>query len=95
LDIGLVKQLAENHESLIIVEEGAAGGFGAQVMHAMARMGLLDRGLKIRSLTLPDEFTEQAKPETMYAKAGLDHKGILHAALGTIGAVASRSKSTA
>ena len=95
LDHDLIKRLAENHESLIIVEEGAAGGFGAQVMHAMARMGLLDRGLKIRSLALPDEFTEQAKPEVMYAHAGLDHKGIILAALQTIGKVALAGVSTA
>ena len=95
LDHDLIKRLAENHESLIIVEEGAAGGFGAQVMHAMARMSLLDRGLKIRSLTLPDEFTEQAKPEAMYAHAGLDHKGIILAALQTIGKVAIAGASTA
>ena len=95
LDYDLIKRLAENHESLIIVEEGAAGGFGAQVMHAMARMGLLDRGLKIRSLTLPDEFTEQAKPEVMYAHAGLDHRGLVRTALETIGKVALSGASTA
>ena len=95
LDYDLIKRLAENHESLIIVEEGAAGGFGAQVMHAMARMGLLDRGLKIRSLTLPDEFTEQAKPEAMYAHAGLDHRGLVRTALETIGKVALSGASTA
>lgn len=75
------RRLARNHEILVIVEEGAAGGFGAQVLHFMARDGLLDIGLKIRSLTLPDEFTDQAKPEVMYAKAGLDHKGIVAAAI--------------
>ncbi len=95
LDHDLIKRLAENHESLIIVEEGAAGGFGAQVMHAMARMGLLDRGLKIRSLALPDEFTEQAKPEAMYAHAGLDHRGLVRTALETIGKVALSGASTA
>jgi 1-deoxy-D-xylulose-5-phosphate synthase len=95
LDHDLIKRLAENHESLIIVEEGAAGGFGAQVMHAMARMGLLDRGLKVRSLTLPDEFTEQAKPEAMYAHAGLDHRGLVRSALETIGKVELSGASTA
>jgi 1-deoxy-D-xylulose-5-phosphate synthase len=81
LDHDLIKRLALNHEILIIVEEGAPGGFGAQVLHVMAMNGWLDRGLKIRSLTLPDEFTEQAKPEVMYAKAGLDHKGIVATAM--------------
>ncbi|MBG1232155.1 1-deoxy-D-xylulose-5-phosphate synthase [Aestuariivirga litoralis] len=89
LDVDLIKRLAENHEALIMVEEGAAGGFGAQVMHEMAKLGLLDRGLKIRSLTLPDEFTEQAKPEVMYAKAGLDQKGIVASALQALGVAAS------
>ncbi len=81
LDEAMIRRLAKNHEILVIVEEGAAGGFGAQVLHFMARDGLLDIGLKIRSLTLPDEFTDQAKPEVMYAKAGLDHKGIIAAAI--------------
>ncbi len=88
LDQTLIRRLAENHEILIIVEEGAAGGFGAQVLHFMASNNLLDQGLKIRSLTLPDEFTEQAKPEVMYAKAGLDHKGIVATAMAALGNVA-------
>ncbi|MDE2383340.1 MAG: 1-deoxy-D-xylulose-5-phosphate synthase [Alphaproteobacteria bacterium] len=85
LDVDLITRLAENHEMLVLVEEGAAGGFGAQVMHALARLGLLDRGLKLRSLTLPDEFTEQAKPEVMYARAGLDHRGIVASVLQAFG----------
>ncbi len=85
LDMALIRRLARNHEALIIVEEGASGGFGAQVMHAMAKDGLLDIGLKIRSLTLLDEFTEQAKPEIMYARAGLDQKGIVAAAASALG----------
>ena len=76
LDRRLIRQLAQNHEVLITVEEGATGGFGAQVLQFMAHDGLLDRHLKIRTLTMPDEFTEQAKPEVMYAMAGLDYKGI-------------------
>ena len=68
-----------------MVEEGASGGFGAQILHFMARAGLLDQGLKIRSLTLPDEFTEQAKPEVMYARAGLDHTGIVATAKAALG----------
>ena len=85
LDMDLIKQLASNHEMLITLEEGATGGFGAQVLHALAKLGLLDRGLKIRTLTLPDEFTQQAKPEVMYAQAGLDRKGIVATALQAIG----------
>jgi len=91
LDMDLIKQLAGNHEMLITLEEGATGGFGAQVLHALAKLGLLDRGLKIRTLTLPDEFTEQAKPEVMYAKAGLDRKGIVATALQGIGVSADEA----
>jgi 1-deoxy-D-xylulose-5-phosphate synthase len=81
LDTDLIRQLARNHEVLILIEEGASGGFGAQVLQYMAQNGLLDIGLKIRCLTLPDEFTEQAKPEVMYAHAGLDQLGIVAAAM--------------
>ena len=89
LDQDLIRRLARDHEILIIVEEGAQGGFGAQVLHFMAKDGLLDHGLKIRSLTLPDEFTEQAKPEMMYARAGLDHKGIVASAMAALGNIAA------
>jgi 1-deoxy-D-xylulose-5-phosphate synthase len=85
LDHDLIRQLTRHHEVLIMVEEGASGGFGSQVLHFMARDGLLDRSLKIRCLTLPDEFTEQAKPEVMYARAGLDHMGIIATALEALG----------
>ena len=95
LDEAMIRRLAKNHEILIIVEESAAGGFGAQVLHFMAKDGLLDIGLKIRSLTLPDEFTEQAKPEVMYAKAGLDQKGIVATALLALGAETKNLKSRA
>ena len=72
LDMDLIRQLARNHEVLITVEEGSSGGFGAQVLQALAREGLLDRMLKVRTLTLPDSFIEQNKPHVMYAEAGLD-----------------------
>ena len=84
-NMDLIQQLATNHEMLITIEEGATGGFGAQVLHALAKLGLLDRGLKIRSLTLPDEFTAQAKPEIMYAHAGLDKNGIMATAIEALG----------
>jgi 1-deoxy-D-xylulose-5-phosphate synthase len=57
---------------LVTVEEGAVGGFGAQVLHAMAEDGLLDRGLKIRSLALPDRFIDHDSPQKMYDAAGLN-----------------------
>ena len=61
------------------------GGFGAFVLQALAEHGALDRGLKIRTLVLPDVFQDQDKPEAMYAEAGLDADGILQAALGALG----------
>jgi 1-deoxy-D-xylulose-5-phosphate synthase len=77
LDLDLVRSLAQNHGVLITIEEGSSGGFGALVLHALAREGLLDRGLKVRTLTLPDRFIEQNKPTAMYAEAGLDTQGIV------------------
>ncbi|MBB4104330.1 1-deoxy-D-xylulose-5-phosphate synthase [Rhizobium borbori] len=77
LDTDLIRQLARHHEVLVVVEEGAAGGFAAQVLHFLAAQGLLDNGLKVRCLTMPDEWVEQAKPEAMLARAGLDHTGIV------------------
>ena len=85
LDMDLVRQLARNHEVLITVEEGSSGGFGAQVLQALAREGLLDRGLKVRTLTLPDSFIEQNKPHAMYAEAGLDAAGIVAAVFAALG----------
>ena len=72
LDHDLVRRLAREHEVLVTVEEGAVGGFASHVLHFLAHEGLLDSGLKVRPLVLPDIFVEQAKPETMYADAGLD-----------------------
>ncbi|HEY5107854.1 MAG TPA: 1-deoxy-D-xylulose-5-phosphate synthase [Caulobacteraceae bacterium] len=85
LDEDLVLRLARDHEALITVEEGAMGGFGAFVLHALAAHGALDRGLKVRTLTLPDIFQDQDKPEAMYAQAGLDAEGIVRAALAALG----------
>jgi 1-deoxy-D-xylulose-5-phosphate synthase len=86
LDIDMILRLAREHEVLITVEEGAVGGFGAFVLQALAERGVLDRGLKIRTLVLPDVFQDQDKPEAMYAAAGLDAEGILRAALSALGA---------
>ena len=85
LDMDLIRQLAKNHEVLITVEEGSSSGFGAQVLHALAGEGLLDRGLKVRTLTLPDVFIEQNKPQAMYAEAGLDARGIVTAVFAALG----------
>jgi 1-deoxy-D-xylulose-5-phosphate synthase len=85
LDEDLVRQLARHHEVLLTVEEGAAGGFGSQVLHTLARDGLLDRGLKVRTLAFPDVFIEHDKPHAMYEKAGLDAPGIVGAVFAAFG----------
>jgi 1-deoxy-D-xylulose-5-phosphate synthase len=61
------------------------GGFGAFVLHFLAKDGLLDRGLKVRTLTLPDIFQEHDKPERQYAQAGLDADGIVNQVLAVLG----------
>ncbi len=77
LDRALLRQLADRHEVLITIEEGSIGGFGSFVLHALSEDGLLDGGLKVRSLVLPDVFIDHDKPEKMYALAGLDAKAIV------------------
>jgi 1-deoxy-D-xylulose-5-phosphate synthase len=77
LDTDLVLRLAREHEVLITIEEGSIGGFGAQVLQTLAEHGALDRGLKVRSMVLPDIFIDQDSPAAMYARAGLDTKGIV------------------
>jgi 1-deoxy-D-xylulose-5-phosphate synthase len=85
LDMDLLRQLAAHHEVLLTVEEGSSGGFGAMVLQALAREGLLDRGLKVRTLHLPDSFNEQNKPAAMYAEAGLDAAGIVTSVFAALG----------
>ena len=85
LDRDLVLRLAREHEVLVTVEEGAVGGFASHVLQALAQAGDLDAGLKIRPLVLPDTFVDQAKPEKMYADAGLDKAGIVNAVFGALG----------
>ncbi|NGM52099.1 1-deoxy-D-xylulose-5-phosphate synthase [Caulobacter sp. 602-2] len=85
LDLDLLLRLAREHEAIVTVEEGAMGGFGAFVLQALAQHGALDRGLKIRTLGLPDVFQDQDKPDLMYAEAGLDAEGILRGALSALG----------
>ncbi|HVK91273.1 MAG TPA: 1-deoxy-D-xylulose-5-phosphate synthase [Mycoplana sp.] len=85
LDHDLIRQLARHHEVLITIEEGAIGGFGSHVMQFLADEGLLDGGLKVRPMALPDVWMEQAKPESMYAKAGLDRAGIVETVFKALG----------
>jgi 1-deoxy-D-xylulose-5-phosphate synthase len=77
LDIDLIRMLAREHEVLVTVEEGAIGGFGAHVLQTLSEHGLLESGLKVRSMVLPDVFLDQDNPTAMYAKAGLDSVGIV------------------
>jgi len=77
LDTDLVLRLAREHEVLVTIEEGSIGGFGTYVMHALAENGVLDSGLKVRVMVLPDLFIDHDSPAAMYAKAGLDAKGIV------------------
>ncbi len=85
LDRDLIRQLAAHHEILITIEEGSVGGFGSQVMQFLANDGLLDSGLKVRSLVMPDIWMEQAKPEAMNAMAGLDRAGIVQTVFQALG----------
>ena len=76
LDRELILTLAREHEALITVEEGAVGGFGSHVAQLLAEAGVFDTGLKYRSMVLPDVFIDQAKPEEMYAVAGMSAEDI-------------------
>jgi 1-deoxy-D-xylulose-5-phosphate synthase len=72
LDRELILRLAREHEALITVEEGAIGGFGSHVAQLLADEGVFDRGLKYRSMVLPDTFIDHASPEAMYRAAGMN-----------------------
>ena len=85
LDTDMVRRLAREHEVLVTVEEGAIGGFATHVLHFLAREGLLESGLKVRPLVLPDTFVDHAKPEKMYADAGLDSAGIVRTVFAALG----------
>jgi 1-deoxy-D-xylulose-5-phosphate synthase len=93
LDEGLVRRLAQNHELLITIEEGAIGGFGSHVLHYLARSGLLERGLKVRPMVLPDTFIDHDKPEKMYERAGLNAAGIVSQVLAALGRTVSANES--
>jgi 1-deoxy-D-xylulose-5-phosphate synthase len=85
IDEDLVRKLAANHEVLVTVEEGSIGGFSAQVLQFMANDGLLENGLKVRAVTMPDAFIEQDKPEIQIAQAGLDTAGIVATVMSALG----------
>jgi 1-deoxy-D-xylulose-5-phosphate synthase len=85
LDTDLMRRLAREHEILLTIEEGAVGGFGAHVLHFLSWEGLLDQGLKIRPMVLPDRFLDQDAPERMYEAANLNAKSIVAAVLSILG----------
>ncbi len=76
LDKDLVKTLAQTHDAMITIEEGSRGGFGSIVLECLAKEGLLDKGLKIRNMTLPDKFQDHNAPDAQYDEAGLNAKHI-------------------
>jgi 1-deoxy-D-xylulose-5-phosphate synthase len=85
LDVELIAQLARHHRALITVEQGATGGFGALVLHHLANSGALDRGLAVRTVTLPDRFIDHGSPAEMYAEAGMTANDIAATALRALG----------
>jgi 1-deoxy-D-xylulose-5-phosphate synthase len=85
LDGDLIRQLAASHEVLVTLEEGSKGGFGAMVLHFLAEEGILDRGLKIRTLTLPDIYQDHDNPNRQYAEAGLDARSIIETVMTALG----------
>ncbi len=85
LDTALIRRLARSHEVLITIEEGSVCGFGSLVLHDLAHAGLLDRGLKIRPMTLPDRFIEHEAPVRQYDDAGLNARHIVATALQALG----------
>jgi 1-deoxy-D-xylulose-5-phosphate synthase len=92
LDVELLRRLASSHEVLITIEEGSIGGFGSFVMQQLAEDGFFDKGLRMRSMVLPDFFLDQDKPELLYARAGLDAKGIVAKVFQALGRPAAEAK---
>jgi len=89
LDADLVRRLAREHAVLITIEEGSVGGFSSFVLHQLATEGLLDHGLKVRPMVLPDRFQEHDTPKAQYEEAGLTAKHIVATALAALGADAA------
>ena len=89
LDQDLIRRLVAEHEVLITIEEGAIGGFASHVLNFLATEGLLDQGLKIRPMILPDRFIAHGKPQGMYEDAGLTSEDIVGTALSALGRTAA------
>ena len=89
LDTDLILRLAREHEVLVTIEEGSIGGFGAYVLQYLAGAGVLDQGLKIRTMTLPDVFQDQDSPFNMYETAQLNATHIVERVREALGASAN------
>ncbi len=85
LDTELVERLAREHEVLITIEEAAIGGFGSHVLHHLAHRGMLDHGLKVRPMVLPDRFIDHNTPQAQYEEAGLNARHIVAMAIAALG----------
>lgn len=85
LDVGMIRDLAQNHEVLVTIEEGAVGGFGSHVLTYMVNDGLLENGLKVRAMMMPDEFFDQDKPEKQIEMAKLSAKDIVETVMTVLG----------
>src|SRR5262249_48347602 len=85
LDTDLINHLVREHEVVITIEEGAIGGFGSQVLYHLAMHGLLDHGLKVRTMVLPDVFLDHDSPQAQYDQAGLNARQIVAMALSALG----------
>ena len=92
LDREMILRLARDHEALITIEEGAIGGFGSHVAQLLADEGVFDRGLKFRSMVLPDTFIDHASPEAMYRDAGMNAPEIEAKVLEVLGVATVASK---
>ncbi|MDG1709288.1 MAG: transketolase C-terminal domain-containing protein, partial [Emcibacteraceae bacterium] len=85
LDLEMIRKLALEHEVLITIEEGSVGGFGSHVLDYLSNDGLLEAGLKVRTMKLPDVFIDQGSPNVMYEQAGLTSDDIVRTALHALG----------
>ncbi|URD61753.1 1-deoxy-D-xylulose-5-phosphate synthase [Sphingomonas sp. KRR8] len=81
LDEVLIRKLLTTHEVAVTVEEAAVGGFGAHVLTLASDEGLIDAGLKLRTMRLPDRFQDQDKPDKQYDEAGLNAPNIVDTVL--------------
>jgi 1-deoxy-D-xylulose-5-phosphate synthase len=95
LDTALIDRLAKEHEVLLTIEEGSSGGFGSLVLAHLAGVGALDHGLRVRTLSLPDRFLEHDKPESQYARAGLNARAIVAKTLEMLPTVADQRRELA